>query len=186
MKKQKTVNIVLGVIVSILLLTALGITIYKKIDEKNKKYSKEKVLEIYKSIKYDEKLNVYLFYGEECPHCENELKFLNSLDSSYKDKYNFYKFETWHNENNKRLRELVVDRLLEDGYIIIEVESQEGIDVKETEAYKKELDGYYNAVPFIIIGNKNFIGYGEKTGEYIKEAILEQYDYDVMKKLDLK
>ena len=173
MKKQKIFNIVLGVIVGIALLLSLGLTIYQKIDEKNKKYSYDKMLKIYNSITYDEKINLYFFYGEGCPHCANEEEFFKSIESQYGDKYNLVKFETWNNENNKKLKDLVVDKMVEEGNIVL--------DEVNT------LESYHKAVPLLIIGNQTFLGYSNRMDETIIGLINEQNkEYDVMKKLDLK
>ena len=176
MKKQKLINIILIALVSILLCVLIGVTIYQKIEENKKKYSKEKLLEIYNTVKYDDKTNIYLFYGDGCPHCEAEMNFFSNLDEEYTSKYNFYKFETWYNQNTEKLKKLVVDQLVEDGYIDISVDKD------------NTLKKYYDSVPVLIIGNESFVGYIEDFDEDIKQTIVEQLDndYDVMKKLDLK
>ena len=173
MKKQKLISVILIAVVSILLCALIGITIYQKIDEKNKKYSKEKLLEIYNTVKYNDKVNIYLFYGDGCPHCEAEMKFFDNLEEEYKSKYNFYKFETWYNENNVKLKKLVIDKLVEDGYIL---NSEDETEMKK----------YYDSVPVLVIGNKTIVGYIEDFDEDIKQIINQENDYDVMKKLDLK
>ena len=174
MKKQKILNIVLAVLAGILACILLGITIYNKIDEKNRKYSYDKMLKVYNEIKYDDKLNIYLFYGKECPHCENELKFFKNIDSEYKSIYNFYKFEVWHNENTAELRKRVIDKLVEEGYV--------------TGTEDRPLESYYKSVPCLIIGNEVLIGYSTNSDDVIKQMITEQKenDYDIMKKIDLK
>ena len=174
MKKQNVFNIILGVIIGIALLVSLGFTIYQKVDEKNKTYSYDKMLKIYNSITYNEKMNLYLFYGDGCPHCANEEEFFKSISSEYKDKYNLVKFETWDNQNNRKLKELVVDKMVEEGLI--------ELDEVNT------LDSYHKAVPLLIIGDKVFLGYSNKMNDTILTTIDEQQnnEYDVMKKLDLK
>lgn len=172
---NKKLNIILGIIVGILLCVFLGITIYKKIDENNRKYSYSRMLKIYNSVKYDENVNIYFFYGKGCPHCENEMKFFNNLGDDYKAISNLYKFETWHNENTKQLKKLVVDKLIEDGFIELTEENP--------------IESYYDPVPFLVIGNRVLVGYAESLDDEIKQIILNQRNnnsYDVLKELDLK
>ena len=173
MEKKNIFNIIIGALVGIALIVSLGFTIYQKIDQKNKAYSYDKMLKVYNSITYNEKMNLYLFYGDGCPHCAKEDAFFESISSQYGDKYNLVKFETWYNENNKKLKEYVVDKLVEDGYIVL--------DEVNT------LESYHKAVPLLIIGNKSFLGYSNQMDDAIINAIEEQNkEYDIMKKLDLK
>lgn len=54
-------------------------------------------------------VNLYLFYGEECPHCEAEQKYLDELKEEYN--FNIIKYETWHNEENAKLLESIKAKL---------------------------------------------------------------------------
>ena len=47
-----------------------------------------------------EPVNVYLFYGDGCPHCENAMKFFSSIEEEYGDKFNLIKYETWNDRRN--------------------------------------------------------------------------------------
>jgi hypothetical protein len=49
-----------------------------------------------------EKINIYLFYGDGCPHCAKEEAFLNKLLSAepYKSQVIINTYETWHNSKN--------------------------------------------------------------------------------------
>ena len=62
-----------------------------------------------KADSVEQKVNIYFFHGDGCPHCEAEMKFFDNLEEEYKSKYNLYKFETWYNENNVKLKKLVID-----------------------------------------------------------------------------
>ena len=46
--------------------------------------------------KEDGMVNIYLFYGKECPHCEKLIKYLDDINDKYGDKFNLYGFEVWH------------------------------------------------------------------------------------------
>ena len=53
------------------------------------------------NVKADEKvINIYLFYGDGCPHCAAEEEF---LDEYLKDKDNvkLYKYEVWYDKTNQ-------------------------------------------------------------------------------------
>ena len=58
-------------------------------------------------------INVYVFYGQGCPHCEDLEKYLDELsqDDNYKDKFNVVKYETWYEPDNKTLMNKVSDYL---------------------------------------------------------------------------
>ena len=51
----------------------------------------------------ENKINVYFFHGQGCPHCAKEEEFLKELEDKYKDLVNIYKYETWYNNENKDL-----------------------------------------------------------------------------------
>ncbi len=103
-----------------------------------------------------EKINIYFFHGNGCPHCEDATKFFDSINEEYGKYYNLVKYEVWHNEENNNLMEKVSRRL----------------KVKES------------GVPLIIIGKKAYSGYDENVGKSIKEDIVKEYNkkerYDVM------
>lgn len=78
-------------------------------------------------------VNVYVFHGKTCPHCEEALSYLNSV----KDKYdlNIVKYEVWYNADNYKLMKEMADYL----------------DVSAT------------GVPFVVIDNTPIFGYSEGT-----------------------
>ena len=55
------------------------------------------------------KVNVYMFYGKTCPHCEEAMKYLNEI----KDKYdlNLITYEVWYSDENKALMNEISDYL---------------------------------------------------------------------------
>ena len=81
----------------------------------------------------DNKINLYLFYGEECPHCEKERIWLNEIKDDYKDTLNIYYFEVWHNKDNLLLAEKIMEEY----------------EIKKL------------SVPLTIVGEKYFIGYDD-------------------------
>ena len=48
-----------------------------------------------------ENIDIYLFYGDGCPHCKAEKEYLNEI----KDKYEItiHEYETWYNSDNEKL-----------------------------------------------------------------------------------
>lgn len=58
----------------------------------------------------DNKVTLYLFYGEECPHCAEEKEFLKELQERY-DELNIELYEVWHDENNQSLMNEVKTKL---------------------------------------------------------------------------
>lgn len=89
------------------------------------------------------KVNLYLFYGAECPHCEEERKWLEGIKEDYKDYLNVIELEVWHNEENANLMS------------------------KVGEAIGANPDG----VPFTVIGDSYYIGYSEAIGSRIEAKI---------------
>lgn len=104
----------------------------------------------------DDKVNVYFFWGDGCPVCENQINFFQKLEEEYKEHYNFYGFEVWKNEENAKL--------------LTELSEKLNYTVK--------------GVPFTIIGEKYFSGFSSKIKEEIKEAIISESkkNFDVYKK----
>jgi len=97
------------------------------------------------STKADEdKIRLYLFHQNGCPHCEAELEFLESIEDDYEG-LEIIKYEVSSNQMNYSLYNKVM---------------------KKTRIYE-------NGVPFTMIGTDYFIGFDEKTGtdKEIKKSI---------------
>ena len=94
------------------------------------------------------KVNIYFFWGDGCPHCEEQFAFLDSIESEYGDLYNLYTFETWQNEENAELLKTFSDAM--------EVESR--------------------GVPYTIIGEEVFTGFSESMESDFINAIVEEKD----------
>ena len=89
-------------------------------------------------------LDIYLFYGDGCPHCADEEKLLDSYLKTDND-VTVHKYEIWYNEDNAKL-------------------------VKEV----SEITGVrFMGVPYTVIGEKTISGYldDSTTGEEIKSYI---------------
>lgn len=103
-------------------------------------------------VKAKEKVNVYIFRGDGCPHCENALEFFESLEDSEKEKFNLIQYEVWNDSKNQTLMTKVASKLGEDT----------------------------TSVPYIIIGQKSFNGYDEEIGKSILEEIDSMYESQKM------
>ena len=102
---------------------------------------------IFSPVNAQEKINLYFFYGDGCPHCADEKVFLDYIgknDNSIK----VYKYEVWNNQKNAELLGRVGKEL--------------GLDV--------------SGVPILIIGDKTVVGYYNDavTGRKIK-SIIDDY-----------
>lgn len=85
---------------------------------------------------------IVYYYGEECPHCKDVMKFLE--ENKIAEKVNFEKKEVWHNTANAR-----------------EMDSK----VKICGLDKKSV-----GVPFLFADGKCFIGTPDVTGFFKKAA----------------
>lgn len=91
-------------------------------------------------------VNVYLFWGEGCPHCAKAKPFLQQLDDS-SDAIKLYSFEVYHNSANQ--------------------------DYLQKTA--KALNIASSSIPVVVVGNKVFVGYRSDgdSGAAIKQRIDE-------------
>ena len=92
------------------------------------------------------KPNIYIFWGDGCPHCKALAKFISKLPAETKNKVNIYSFEVWSDKDNKAFMK----------------------------KFGKYLGQDVSGVPFMIIGDKIFDGYSSgdtKTDQQIIDAI---------------
>ena len=85
----------------------------------------------------DNLVNLYLFYSKTCPHCEEEIKMLDSIKDDYKN-LRIYKYELSKDNNSEIFKNVAI-----------------------------LFDLNVSGVPFTIIGEKTFIGYGENSKKTI-------------------
>ena len=96
-----------------------------------------------------EKVKIYVFYGDGCPHCAELHEFLDELeaDAKYNTKFSVVDYEVWYNEKNEKLMQ------------------------KVAEHFKDNVSG----VPYFVIGEKRFTGFSSDDKTEIKNLIKTLY-----------
>lgn len=122
--------------------------------EKPKTDQEIKINTVLKDVVYDKnKINIYFFWGDGCPHCEQLLKFFKSLELEFGKYFTLHSFEVWKNDENRKL--------------LTEFANKKGEEVR--------------GVPYIVISDKSFIGYKEEYENEILTIIKNEYkdSYDI-------
>ena len=93
-----------------------------------------------------EKVNIVVFYGSGCPHCEHLFEYLSSLgrDSDYNYMFTVTKYDTWSSSKNLELM----------------YKAQDHFNLAHSPG-----------VPFFIIGNKYYSGFGNPNTMSNKEDL---------------
>ena len=91
---------------------------------------------------------IYEFYGNGCPHCTNSFVWFDYIEEEYGKYFDLVKLEVWYNQDNSKL-------MMEVG---------------------KALGDNVSGVPYIVVGNKSFIGFGETSKKEILDQILLEYE----------
>lgn len=142
MNKKKI--LIISLITFIFILFIVLINISNKMNEKKIKSTITMNSKL-TDVVYDEnKLNIYLFWGKGCPHCEEEWKFLNRIAPKYYDKIHVYGFEVWNSKENQKIMDEFKDKL--------NISKDSGI-------------------PLTIIEDKYYIGYDESYNDEILKLI---------------
>lgn len=109
----------------------------------------------------DNQIPIYMFRGKGCVHCQDFLQYVSdTLVKQYGDKFKLITFETWYDTKNSGLLDKVINFFGEEK----------------------------SAVPFIIIGDKHFLGYASSLNSEIEDAINTLYNsknrYDVFEEMN--
>lgn len=96
-----------------------------------------------------EKVTVYFFWGDGCPHCAEEKPFLEELEQKYPD-LEVKMFETYQNPENRELMQTVA------------------------QAYGTEVQG----IPTTFIGEEHWVGYSDNAGRQMEEKIKDCLEND--------
>lgn len=103
--------------------------------------------------KTSNKVNIYFFWGDGCPHCADEFKMFERIKEKYGHLYNLYTFETWYNDDNYKLLHV----------------------------FASAMDDEVKGIPYTIIGSKTFRGFGKNSESAMISAIESEHnkDFDV-------
>lgn len=109
-----------------------------------------------------DQVTIYLFYSLSCPHCTDFLNYLNEITKENGYMFKLRSYEVSNNEDNYNVYKKVGTYLGQQKF----------------------------GVPYIVIGESTFYGFGEKDEENVLKAIKEEYNavenYDVFDHLDEK
>lgn len=106
-------------------------------------------------VKAEEKISLYLFYGDGCPHCSKEKEFLEEVKSKYPN-VEIHTYETWYNDENSQLLRRV----------------------------KNALGTENNYVPYTVIGETGYTGYNENIGYQLENKIKNYHnEKDIVKEV---
>lgn len=103
----------------------------------------------------DNKVTLYLFHGDGCPHCASEIEYLNDIENKYEN-LEIVKYEVWYNEENSNF--------LQEVYNAYSITSR--------------------GVPTTVIGNTIFMGYSDSTGSKIERAINYYLENDYIDQIE--
>ena len=129
---KKIIKILFVILVFLIIPNAYGLS--KEYEDITYKIVGEKVEE--------NKINLYLFHRNGCPHCAKEIEFLDTIQQKYKN-IKIYKYEVTTSTTN----------------------------ASYYKAVKNILKDNTSGVPYTVIGNKSFVGYSEFIGEKIEKTI---------------
>ncbi len=102
---------------------------------------------------------LYFFRGEGCSHCAEFEAWLDEIEEEYGSFYEVKDYETWYNEDNAKLMTQV--------------------------ATLRHEEDTATGVPYIIIGNKSWIGFASEYKEEILEQIKTVYAQSVEERYDI-
>lgn len=94
------------------------------------------------NVKAKEQVNLYLFWGDGCPHCAAEKEYLSELQKEY-DNLNVNLYEVWYNEENEAFLDQIAT----------------------------ELNENFNGVPVTIIGQTVITGFSTSTEQQLRRAV---------------
>ena len=98
-------------------------------------------------------VNIYMFWGDGCPHCEKQWEYLEEIAKEYPNDFKVYGFELWYTKSNKEVLKTF---------------------------YKAVGDEEITAVPYTVIGDKGYRGTISQKSlvdliEYYKDKNIDIY-----------
>ena len=107
----------------------------------------------------NKEVKIYFFRGEGCSHCAEAEEWFKSIEEELGDRFEIIDYETWYNEDNSELMKKVAE--------------------------KRGESDRATGVPYIIIGDKSWIGFAEDYKEEIKDQINSLYGTEIDKRYDI-
>ena len=109
----------------------------------------------------DDKVNIYIFRGQTCWHCLDEVSWLATKVQEYGQYFNIRTYEVWNNKDNNKLMTTVA----------------------------KHMGETASGVPYTVIGKQTYSGFSEATGEEMLKKVVELYNssdkYDIKNEINL-
>lgn len=135
------------------------------------------------SVNANEKVNVYLFYGDGCPHCSALEEYLDENYSNDKD-VKVYKYEVWNDVTNQELWKKVEDVTGEEAkgvpYFVIGKEVMQGYSAGDV--WEKKVDKAIEEAKKINYNDNVGITLGVVEGKITKDDDIPKSNYDPDKK----
>ena len=104
-------------------------------------------------------VKVYFFRGEGCSHCAEANEWFKSIEDEYGDRFEIVDYETWYDEDNSELMQKIA--------------KARGEEDRAT------------GVPYIIIGDKSWVGFADDYKEEIKSQIDTEYGKEIKDRYDV-
>lgn len=104
-------------------------------------------------------VNIYFFRGQGCSHCAEAEEWFKSIEEELGDRFEIVDYETWYNEDNAELMKKVA----------------------EARGEAEQATG----VPYIIVGDKSWIGFADDYKEEIKDQINSEYGKNINDRYDV-
>ena len=124
---------------------------------------------IISNVEAKEKTNLYIFYGETCPYCEEEITYLKKIEKKYKNiKFNY--IEVWEHKDNEKL----LEQVKEGKYIIMSSHQMASIeefceDILILKRGKTVLQGNLKSIKDTYPVNRLELSVNENIDNYIKD-----------------
>jgi len=110
-----------------------------------------------KTNEADNRVTIYLFRGDGCPHCEEFEQWLDEIKGEYGQFYKVVDYETWYDQENADLMNKVAE-------------------------FRNEADEL--GVPYILIGNQSWKGFTDSYKPEILDKIKSEYETPVADRYD--
>ncbi|MBR3117450.1 MAG: hypothetical protein IKF36_06245 [Bacilli bacterium] len=125
-----------------------------------------------------QKVTVYLFRGEGCPHCAEAEEFFEELknDEEYGKYFVVKDYEVWYDEDNAALMQEVAEKLDTTAsgvpFIVIGEKFHSGFSSKMVDTIKDEIKTYYESQEIVDVVNGNSVVEKEESNKIIPIVIV--------------